>query len=84
MSKIEFYDVSDGKLKRKREHCPECGPGTFMAHHADRKSCGRCGHTVPAAGSAPAEASAPAADAPAGRPPDRTPDPARGAVSRNT
>ena len=60
MSKIEFYDVSDGKLKRKREHCPECGPGTFMAHHADRKSCGRCGHTVPAAGSAPA------ADAPAG------------------
>ena len=65
MSKIEFYDVSDGKLKRKREHCPECGPGTFMAHHADRKSCGRCGHTVPAAGSAPA-ASAPAADAPAG------------------
>ncbi|PXF18572.1 MAG: 30S ribosomal protein S27ae [Methanobacteriota archaeon] len=66
MSKIEFYDVSDGKLKRKREHCPECGPGTFMAHHADRKSCGRCGHTVPAAGSAPAEASAPAADTPAG------------------
>ena len=61
MSKIEFYDVSDGKLKRKREHCPECGPGTFMAHHADRKSCGRCGHTVPAAGSAPAT-SAPAAD----------------------
>jgi small subunit ribosomal protein S27Ae len=54
MSKIEFYDVSDGKLKRKREHCPECGPGTFMAHHADRKSCGRCGHTVPATGSAPA------------------------------
>ena len=54
MSKIEFYDVSDGKLKRKREHCPECGPGTFMAHHADRKSCGRCGHTVPITGSAPA------------------------------
>ena len=54
MSKIEFYDVSDGKLKRKREHCPECGPGTFMAHHADRKSCGRCGHTVPTTGSAPA------------------------------
>ena len=66
MSKIEFYDVSDGKLKRKREHCPECGPGTFMAHHADRKSCGRCGHTVPAAGSAPAEASAPAADSASG------------------
>ena len=61
MSKIEFYDVSDGKLKRKREHCPECGPGTFMAHHADRKSCGRCGYTVPATGSAPAT-SAPAAD----------------------
>ena len=60
MGKIEHYKVEGDKLVRDREHSPECGPGTFMAHHADRKSCGRCGHTVPAAGSAPA------ADAPAG------------------
>ena len=65
MGKIEHYKVEGDRLVRDREHCPECGPGTFMAHHADRKSCGRCGHTVPAAGSAPT--SAPAADsAPAG------------------
>ena len=60
MGKIEHYKVEGNRLVRDREHCPECGPGTFMAHHADRKSCGRCGHTVPAAGSTPA------ADAPAG------------------
>ena len=65
MGKIEHYKVEGDRLVRDREHCPECGPGTFMAHHADRKSCGRCGHTGPAAGSAPT--SAPAADsAPAG------------------
>ena len=66
MGKIEHYKVEGDRLVRDREHCPECGPGTFMAPPADRKSCGRCGHTVPAAGSAPAT-SAPAADsAPAG------------------
>ena len=70
MGKIEHYKVEGDRLVRDREHCPECGPGTFMAHHADRKSCGRCGHTVPAAGSAPA------ADAPAG-----SDDPAAGASS---
>jgi small subunit ribosomal protein S27Ae len=35
----------DGKLVRKAEFCPTCGPGVFMAVHADRKSCGRCGYT---------------------------------------
>lgn len=40
------YSVSeDGKLERKAEFCPVCGPGVFMAVHKNRKSCGRCGHT---------------------------------------
>ena len=24
---------------------PECGPGTFMANHFDRRYCGKCGLT---------------------------------------
>ena len=59
MGKIEHYKVEGNRLVRDREHCPECGPGTFMAHHANRKSCGRCGHTISAADSAPTS-SAPA------------------------
>ncbi len=40
------YGVEDGKLVRKAEFCPTCGPGVFLAVHEDRKSCGRCGYTV--------------------------------------
>ena len=39
------YSVEDGSLVRKSEFCPQCGPGVFLAAHADRKSCGRCGFT---------------------------------------
>ena len=42
MGKLEHYKIEGDRLVRDREHCPECGPGTFMAHHANRKSCGRC------------------------------------------
>jgi small subunit ribosomal protein S27Ae len=46
MSKKDFYAVSkEGKIERKRKHCPKCGPGVFLAEHADRASCGRCGYT---------------------------------------
>jgi len=45
MSKWKFYEVKDGKLVRKRKECPKCGAGVFMAEHADRRSCGRCGYT---------------------------------------
>jgi small subunit ribosomal protein S27Ae len=44
-SKTTHYTIEDGTLVRKAEFCPECGPGVFLAAHADRKSCGRCGHT---------------------------------------
>ncbi len=38
------YDL-EGKIKRKNKFCPKCGPGVFMAHHADRDSCGKCNYT---------------------------------------
>jgi len=37
----KMYD--NGKSKNKS--CPKCGPGTFMAEHKDRLSCGKCGYT---------------------------------------
>jgi small subunit ribosomal protein S27Ae len=44
-SKKDAYDVSSGKVVRKKPVCPKCGPGVFMAAHADRTSCGKCGYT---------------------------------------
>ena len=44
-AKWSKYSVEEGKLVRKSEFCPKCGPGIFLASHKDRKSCGRCGHT---------------------------------------
>lgn len=45
MHKRELYEVKDNKLERKRKTCPKCGEGVFMAEHADRYSCGKCGYT---------------------------------------
>ena len=42
----KFSVGEDGKLVVNAEFCPVCGPGVFLASHANRKSCGRCGHTV--------------------------------------
>ena len=42
--KGSFYRINDGKLTRKKT-CPKCGPGVFMAEHAKRSHCGRCGYT---------------------------------------
>jgi small subunit ribosomal protein S27Ae len=33
----------DGKTKNKS--CPKCGPGVFLAEHANRISCGKCAYT---------------------------------------
>lgn len=40
-----FYKVEGGKLRREKQFCPKCGPGVFLAKHANRVSCGRCGYT---------------------------------------
>lgn len=47
---LKFYKVSDdGKVERLRRECegPNCGPGVFMAKHANRLTCGKCSLTVP-------------------------------------
>jgi small subunit ribosomal protein S27Ae len=39
-----IYEVAGDSAKRKNKSCPKCGPGTFMANHKDRSSCGKCGY----------------------------------------
>lgn len=39
------YKVSGSSLERQPT-CPRCGPGTFLAQHKDRQTCGACGYTV--------------------------------------
>ena len=43
--KSRMYEVKDGKVSRKAQSCPRCGDGVFLANHADRLSCGKCGYT---------------------------------------
>jgi len=40
-----FYKVEGDKLRREKPFCPKCGPGVFLAKHANRVSCGRCGYS---------------------------------------
>jgi ubiquitin-small subunit ribosomal protein S27Ae len=41
----ELYNKSGDKLERKNKSCPKCGPGTFMAKHSNRNTCGACRYT---------------------------------------
>jgi len=41
----KFYEISGDTIKRKRQACPRCGAGVFLAEHADRLSCGKCGYS---------------------------------------
>jgi small subunit ribosomal protein S27Ae len=46
VSKKDFYVAGEnGKLERKKRHCPKCGPGVFLAEHPNRNACGKCGYT---------------------------------------
>lgn len=45
IKKSDAYKVEGDKVSRTKPVCPKCGPGTFMATHKDRVSCGRCGYT---------------------------------------
>ena len=40
-----LYEKSGSTLTRKNKFCPKCGPGTFMAKHKDRVTCGSCKYT---------------------------------------
>ncbi|MHA1754251.1 MAG: 30S ribosomal protein S27ae [Candidatus Odinarchaeia archaeon] len=46
MSVHKYYKIEGDKLVRLKKSCPRCGPGTFMAEHSNRFSCGKCGWTV--------------------------------------
>jgi small subunit ribosomal protein S27Ae len=41
----QHYSLKDGKLVKDLNSCPRCGPGFFLANHADRLTCGKCGYT---------------------------------------
>ena len=45
IKKGNLYEISEGKIKRKNRFCPKCGDGVFLAKHANRWSCGKCGYT---------------------------------------
>lgn len=42
----KLYEVKDGKAIRKKEKCPRCGPGVFIASYKTRKYCGKCGWAI--------------------------------------
>lgn len=43
-ARVGLYEVKGDALARTHKSCPKCGPGTFLANHCDRQSCGRCGY----------------------------------------
>ncbi len=45
IKKGEMYEIEGDKASKKRNECPKCGSGNFLAKHADREHCGRCGYT---------------------------------------
>lgn len=78
-ARIGLYNTKGDALARTHKTCPKCGPGTFLAEHANRRSCGKCGYMESKA-SEPKTAAAPIAkpEAKAGGKP-RSPKPAAGA-----
>lgn len=38
----KLYKVDGGKVEKKEE-CPRCGSGSFIAQAKNRKYCGKCG-----------------------------------------
>lgn len=48
-AKYKLYKASGNKAERSNRFCPKCGVGVFMAKHANRETCGKCGYTEIAA-----------------------------------
>lgn len=42
----KFYRVNGSSLVRSKRECPRCGRGVFLADHADRLTCGKCGYVL--------------------------------------
>ena len=40
-----LYDATGDTIKRKKRTCPKCGTGVYLAEHANRSTCGKCGYT---------------------------------------
>ena len=61
-ARVGLYQLQGDTLQRTHKFCPKCGPGTFLADHENRRSCGRCGYMesrAPEAKPAPVAAPAP-------------------------
>ncbi|EQD44499.1 Ribosomal protein S27a domain protein [mine drainage metagenome] len=43
-ARVGMYSIKGDTLERTHHSCPKCGPGTFLAEHGNRRSCGRCGY----------------------------------------
>lgn len=39
----EKYEIKGDNVTRKNKDCPRCGPGTLLAQHKNRTTCGKCG-----------------------------------------
>jgi ubiquitin-small subunit ribosomal protein S27Ae len=47
LAALTLYRVDKAqKVTRTRRVCEKCGPGTFMAKHANRNYCGKCHATI--------------------------------------
>ncbi len=44
-ARLGFYELKGDMFTRTHKTCPKCGSGVFLAEHADRRSCGRCGYS---------------------------------------
>jgi len=42
---LNYYSVTDGIIKKLRKESPQ-SPGSFMAEHSDRLTCGKTGLTL--------------------------------------
>ena len=42
-ARVGLYNTKGEQLTRTHKSCPKCGPGTFLAEHPNRRSCGKCG-----------------------------------------
>ncbi|HEV8050280.1 MAG TPA: 30S ribosomal protein S27ae [Thermoplasmata archaeon] len=52
-ARVGLYSTKGDQLTRTHKSCPKCGPGTFLAEHPNRRSCGKCGYSEAKTAAAP-------------------------------